>query len=226
MSKSDSKKFFSKKVIIPIIALVLVATAICIFFVTKNKKSNNTNTPDASNVSQISIIENQINTDVINKKICSEFNGNYKYKGIITVSLDGKMTIDEENEAYKIIDRRASNKNSFLYFLNADESKKLNSQTITLVDGKYTKSNGSTKVEHGLFYGNLDKSFIYKADENGKVEIDGEQYSIALEISQTGYWLANNNINSSKNLYVIERRTYEGVSKTYSYYITYLYEMI
>lgn len=226
MSKINFKKIFSKKVILPIIAVILIVSTICIFFVTKNRNNSNTNVPDASNVNQVNQLENQINTDVINKKVCSEYNGNYKYKGIVTVSFENKMTYAEENDAYKIIDKRAYDKNSFLYYLNIESNNKLKSQIITLVDGKYTKSNGSTRLEYGLYYGNLNKSYVYKADKNGTIEIDGEHYSITHEVSQTGYWLANNNLNNGKNLYVIERRTYQAVSKTYSYYITYLYEMI
>lgn len=220
----DKKKVFSKKIIIPIIALVLIVSAICVFLITNNKKPNNPEAPDASNVSQNEIIENQINTDVLNRMVCEEYNGNYTFKSIVDVSFDKKISYESEKTIYRSI-CGASDKNSFIRYLYTKKLNESKNEIITLVNGKYTKSQGNKKIENGVFYGNLNKSYIFIQDKNGATEINGRTYSISSELSLTGYWIINNISNSNITIYIREKFVYDEISGSYIN-VTYAYELM
>lgn len=220
----DKKKIFSKKIIIPVVILILVVSAICIFLITNNKKDNKPAAPDASNVSQTEVIENEINIDVLNKKICQEYNGNYTFKSIVDVSFDRKISYENEKLIYGSISG-FSDKNSFIYYLYNKKVNDSKNEIITLVNGKYVKTKNNRKVENGIFYGNLNKSYVYVLDKDGSIEIDNRNYSIVSEISNTGYWLVNNIDQESTTIYIREKYVYDNVSGNYLY-VTYAYSQI
>ena len=184
----SEKKSKLKKILIPIIIVVLIAIAICLFFVikSKNNKKNNDNT--AENVNSGSNIETQINADVINQKVCVEYNGNYIYDSIINVEFDGTLSTEDKNKIYKSIAKNnvhVKDANTFGNYISNIKKYENSKEIITLVNGKYTKSIGSTKAESGLFFGNLNKSIVYKKDAKGATTINEINYSQSFEISQT-----------------------------------------
>ena len=217
-----NKKKIAKRIIIPIVLLVMVATAICVFAI--NKKSPET-PPPASQVSQNnSNIEDNINTDVINQKICPEYNGNYVFKSIKDVSFNKDVSPSSEKLTYEYISGYPD-KNTFLYFLNKEKKAETKNEIITLLNGNYTKTIDSTKVEEGIYYGNLDKSYIYIENEEGSIEIDETKYSIELEVSFTAYWLDKPVTPSNTKIYVREKYIYDELASNFLY-VTYVYEMI
>ena len=225
----SEKKSKLKKILIPIIIVVVIAIAICLFFVfkSKNNKKNNNNT--AENVSSSSNIETQINIDVINQKVCVEYNGNYIYDSIINVEFDGEFSNEEKNKIYKSIAKNnihVKDANTFGNYISNIKKYENSNEIITLVDGKYTKSNGSAKVELGLYYGNLNKSIIYNKDDKGTTVINEINYTPSFEISQTGYWLQNNtSTNNGKSIYIREKVYYGNTGEKFVY-ISYKYKMI
>lgn len=220
------KKKIAKKIIIPVILLVMIASAVCIFAINKKPK---TSPPPVSQVSQnnnnIDKIEAIISADVINQKVCSEFNGNYVYKSIKDVSFNKDIPSSSESLTYEYISGYPD-KNTFLYFLNKKKVEETKNEIITLISGSYTKTINSTKVSEGIYYGNLDKSYIYIENEKGSIDIDETKYSIELEISFTGYWLDRPPVTpSSTKIYVREKYIYDELASNFLY-VTYVYEMI
>ena len=65
----SDKKTKVKKIIISVLIIALIATAICVFLVSKNKKSNDDSKDVIIPIGQTSTIESQINSDVINQKV-------------------------------------------------------------------------------------------------------------------------------------------------------------
>jgi hypothetical protein len=81
-------------------------------------------------------------------------------------------------------------------------------------------------AESGLYFGNLNKSAIYKKDNSGSTIINNTNYSQSFEISLTGYWLPNNlSTNDGSIIYVREKVHYGNVGEKFVY-ITYAYKMI
>lgn len=216
-----TKKKIIKRIVIPIVLLVAVVSTICIFAVNKKPKQE---IPIATVVNQEIDIEDIIQTDVINLKICPEYNGNYVYKSIKDVSFSEDTSASSEEFAYEYISGYPD-KNSFLYFLNKQKLSETKNEIITLVNGKYTKTNNKEKIEEGLYYGNLDKSYVYVENQDGTIEIEDTMYSIELEISHTAYWLEQNITPSSTKIYVREKYIYNEHSSNFLY-ITYVYEML
>ena len=219
-----SKKKIAKKIIIPILLLALIATAICIFAI--NKKPNST-PPSVSQVSQnnnIDTVENNIKTDVINQKVSPEYNGNYIYKSIKDVSFSKDISSTSESLTYEYISGYPD-KNTFLYFLNKQKTTEAKNEILTFLNGNYTQTVNSSKINEGIYYGNKDKSYVYVEDETGNVEIDGTKYSIELEISFTAYWLDKPVTPSSTRIYVREKYIYDELASNFLY-VTYVYEMV
>ncbi len=231
----SDKKSKAKKIIISVLIIALIATAVCVFFVTKNKKKKNDNSSPVIPVNQSKTIESQINSDVINQKVCPEYNGNYIYYGIADISFNEIISRYDEYQIYKYIaGSNINDKNTFIHYLNNQKRYEKTGETITLLQGKYTKSIGSTKNESGLFFGNLNKSIIFLKDSNGTTVIDEKNYSQAFEISETGYWLSNKIIESfskiEKNedieIIYLREKFYYGENVKKFFYVTYAYKMI
>ena len=222
MAENKSK---IKKILIPIIiVLVLIAIAIIIFVVVKNKKKAPTPPPVTEVVSQKPSVDEVINSDILNQKVSKEYNGNYKFKSIMEVQFDTELTLEEQNSAYKAI-ANVSDKTSFLYYLRNKKNIEKIDETITLIDGKYTKSIGTTTAESGLYFGNLNKSAIFTKDENGSTIICDSPYSLTYEISQTGYWITNIIPSPNNIIYIREKITY-GLLKDKCLYVISAYQMI
>lgn len=225
----SEKKSKLKKILIPIIIIVVIAAAICLFFVIKSKNNKKNNNNSAENVSNSSNIEEQINSDIINQNISVEYNGNYIFSSILNIEFDGNPSIDEKNKIYKALANnniRVKDANTFGNFISDKKDYKKTKEIITLVNGRYTKSIGSTMAESGLFYGNLNKSLIYVKDSDGPTIINGSKYSSSFEISLTGYWLPNNlSSNNGSYIYIREKVHYGNTGEKFVY-ITYMYEMI
>ena len=224
----SEKKSKLKKILIPIIIVVLIATAICLFFVFKSKNNKSTNNNSAQNVNNSSI-ESEINSDIINQNVFVEYNGNYVFHAVMLIELDSSLSIDELNKTYKALANNNVNvkdANTYYSFLSDKKNANKTKETITLVNGKYTKSIGSTMAESGLYFGNLNKSLIYKKDSAGSTTINNTNYSQSFEISLTGYWLPNNlSSNDGSIIYIREKVHYGNVGEKFVY-ITYAYKMI
>lgn len=216
-----TKKKIIKRVFIPIILLVAIVTTITIFAVNKKPKKE---LPVVSVVKQELGIEDIINSDVINHKVCPEYNGNYIYKSIKDISFDENASDESKKIVYEYISGYPD-KNSFLYFLNKEKHNQSKNEIITLLNGKYTKTNNSEKIAEGIYYGNLDKSYVYVENENGLIEIEETKYSIELEISNSAYWLGQNITPSNTIIYIREKYILNEHSNNY-FYITYVYQMI
>ena len=229
----SEKKTKIKKIIVCILIVAVITSAVCVFFVAKNKKKkNNNNEPIITPVNQSSIIESQINSDILNKKICADYDGNYIYYNVADISFSGETTYTERSNAYNTI-ANVSNKNSFLRYIKDKKNYDSTSEIITLVNGKYTKTISRSRAENGLYFGNENKSVIYTRDNNGSIEIDEKLYSISLEISITGYWLSSNikenisNIEKKENIsliYIREKFKYSNNDEKYLY-VTYVYKI-
>lgn len=218
------KKKIAKKIIIPVILLVMIASAVCVFAINKKPKAS---PPPASNVSQNnnnSNIEAKVSADVINQKVCSEFNGNYVYKTVKDVSFNKDIPASSESLTYEYISGYPD-KNTFLYFLNKQKLEETKDEIITLINGSYTKTVSSKKVAEGIYYGNQDKSYIYVENEQGSINLDNVKYSIELEVSFTAYWLERPITPSSTKIYVREKYIYDELASNFLY-VTYVYEMI
>ncbi len=220
----SEKKSKAKKIIISVLIVVLIVSTICIFAVIKTKKKKN-NADIINPVTQSPSIEEQINSDIINQKICTEYNGNYIFSSVVDIYFDDDLTIAEQNYAYYSISNTVKDKNSFVYYLTVQNNPATTKEKITLVNGKYTKVSGTTKTEKGRYYGNLDKSYVYITDPNGSITLNGQNYSKAFEISQTGYWISNKLSASSTTIYLREKLSYGNVGNKYLY-VTYAYEMV
>lgn len=220
----DKKKLFSKKVIIPIAILVLVIALTSIFLVSKKSTgSNNSDTP-AENVSQNNDIESKIQADVLNQNVCVNYNGNYVFKAVADVSFPKEISSDSKKLAYKYFCGSTS-KNSFLYYLYNNKTRNSNNEIITLVNGKYTKSQNNKTISTGLYFGNESKSYIFIEDENGTIEFNGKNHKIDSEISLSGYWLSNNILDANNIIYLREKFYYDNIQESFIY-VTYIYEMI
>lgn len=225
----SDKKSKAKKIIISILIVALIATAVCIFLVTKNKKNNKTENNSVTPISQTSSIESEINSDVINQKVCQEYNGNYIFYGVADISFEESLSRYDEYKIYQsIAGSNTTDKNSFIHYLNKQNNYDNTNKIITLVNGKYTLSIGQTKAESGLFFGNLNKSIIFIKDPKGTTIIDEKNYSQAFEISQTGYWLSNKitEKNSDLDIIYIREKFYYGNNVKKFFYVTYAYQMI
>ena len=224
----SEKKSKLKKILIPIIIVVLIAIAVCLFFVFKAKNNNKNNNNPVENVNSNSI-ESEINSDIINQKISPEYNGNYIFQAVMHIELDSNLSIDELNKTYKALANNNVNvkdANTYYSFLSDKKNYNKTKEIITLVNGKYTKSIGSKMAESGLYFGNLNKSAIYKKDNSGSTIINNTNYSLSFEISLTGYWLPNNlSTNDGSIIYVREKVHYGNVGEKFVY-ITYAYKMI
>lgn len=231
----SEKKKKIKKIIISVLIIALIATAVCVFLVTKNKKNKKDSSSTIIPVSQNSTIESQISSDVINQKVCAEYNGNYIYYSFADITFTESISKYDEIQIYQsIAGSNINDKNSFIHYLNNKNNHNYTKESITLVNGKYTRSIGQTMIENGLFFGNLDKSIIFLKNPNGQTIIDEKNYSPSFEISQTGYWLSKplidsfNKLKTNDNLdfiFVREKIFYGNNIQKY-FYVTYAYQMI
>lgn len=216
-----NKKKLLLRIFIPLILIVVIVSAVSIFL---GKTPSKQQTPDASFVNHTLNVETQIQTDVLNQKVCPEYNGNYKYKSIQDVSFNREISSASERLTYEYISGYPD-KNTFLYFMNKKKLAETQNEIITLVNGKYTKTKDSTKITEGIYYGNLNKSYVYIENKSGTIEIDETLYLIELEISQTAYWINKPIHSSGCELFVREKYVYDKHASNYLY-ITYVYEMI
>lgn len=227
MSVNKSKL---KKIIISIICIVLVAViATSIFLLIRNKNKSKTENSPVENVGQTAKdIEEQINSDIINQNVCVDYCGNYIFDSIQEITFDTNLSASEKLEVFKELSNNHVNvkdTNTFTTYLSIQKHFNTSKEIITLVNGKYTKSIGSTKAETGLFFGNENKSIIFKYDKKGETIIDEKTYSPSHEISLTGYWLPNIILSSNDIIYIREK-IYYGNAGLQCMYITSAYKMI
>lgn len=231
----SDKKTKAKKIIISVLIIALIATAVCVFLVSKNKKSDSDSPNNVIPVGQTSTLESQINSDVINQKVCPEYNGNYIFYGVADISFNESLSRYDEYQIYQsIAGSSIKDKNTFIHWLNNQKYYGKTNEIISLIQGKYTKSIGQTKAESGLFFGNLNKSIIFLKDQNGTTIIDDKTYSQSFEISETGYWLSPKSLESFSKIekdedleiiFIREKFEYGNNVKKF-FYATYAYKMI
>lgn len=218
------KKKIPKKILIPIIATVLVViTSISIFFVVKNnKKTEQDNTPEASNVAlklTASEIDKKVNQDVVNKNVSVNLTGKYIYSSIVELVYEENAISAYQNLTYTKIDNsKASQLQNYLHKLKHRHY----NEYISLYNGKYIKQNNNILAEEGFYYGNDDKSYIYIKNPDGTISQNNELYSISYEISQTGYWLNQTPENDGTQLYVREKI----LCNNRFFLVTYLYKIV
>lgn len=231
----SDKKTKTKKIIISVLIIALIATAVCVFLVSKNKKSGNNSNDVIIPIGQTSTIESQINSDVINQKVCPEYNGNYSFYGIADISFTESLSRYDEQQIYNFISGTTiKDKNTFIHWLNNQKRYESTGEIISLIQGKYTKSIGQTKAESGLFFGNLNKSIVFLRDPEGTTIVDEKTYSQAFDISENGYWLSPKvqekfaEIENKEDIEIlfIREKFYYGNKIQKFFYVTYAYKMI
>lgn len=217
-----------KRILIPIIVVVLVATAITSFFVIRNKKKD---APSIDNpASNVLNTNERLDLDIFNSwtnlEYSSNYNGNYKYSSVLAINFNPELT--EEQVLYLC---GSNDYNGFVYQINLEKTRKTKRETISIVDGQYSRSVKYFGVQEvGYFYGNDNRSYLYVEDLSGNLitRQDGQDY--LYEISNTGYNLfpaGYTGSNSSKTqLYITEHIFSTKNPSLELYSVTYIYEMI
>lgn len=210
----------SKLNIVLIVILTLLLTSVCIFVI-KNKQKHETPKYSPSELEQIEI---DINKDVVNNIIRTEYNGNYKFSSVVDISFEEDLTNAEQKEIFKSISG-AKDKNTFATYLYNNKKSSSSGEIICFNDGAYSKSKNNSVVEKGLYYGNLNKSYVYVQNKNGTVIINNTPHSIDFEISKTAYWSSKNISQSETKIFIREKYYYDEVNDKFLY-VTYSYEKV
>ncbi len=217
-----------KRILIPIIVVVLVATAITSFFVIRNKKKD---TPSVDNqASNVLNTNERLDLDIFNSwtnlEHSSNYNGNYKYSSVLAINFNPELT--KEQVLYLC---GSNDYNGFVYQINLEKTRKTKRETISIVDGQYSRSVKYFGVQEvGYFYGNDNRSYLYVEDLSGNLitRQDGQDY--LYEISNTGYNLfpaGYTDSNSSKTKLYITEHVFSTKNPSLELYsVTYIYEMI
>ena len=220
-----------KRILIPIIVVVLVATAITGFFVIRNKQKQNTSIDNpASNVLNTN---ERIDLDIFNSwtnlEYSSNYNGNYKFNSVLAVNFNPELTTEQKEYIYQSVGG-TYDYNGFVRYIYKQKFIETKRETISIVNGQYSRSVKYYGVQEiGYFYGNDNKSYLYVEDLEGNLitRQDGQDY--LYEISLTGYNLFPAGYSptpTSTQLYITKHVFSTKNPNTELYSITYTYEMI
>ena len=232
----EGKKTKLKRILIPIIAVVLVVSLTAGFFIIKNKASSKTPV-EQEPATNVALTSKQIELDIFNtwtdEKYSVEYNGNYKFSSILSINFNPELTEEQVTKVYKNV-AGANDRNGFMKHLYDAKKKDTRFEVISIVDGQFTRCDKFTYSyrvkQSGYFYGNTNRSYLYIDNGAGTTQTRNDGAGYMYEISQSGYGLLSNTNfgNSSLNvkLYITEH-FYSSVNpKTELYSITYIYEMI
>lgn len=203
-----------------IVILALILTAVCVFII-KNKQKHETPKPT---LSELELTELNIRKDVANNTVCTEYNGDYKINSVVDISFEDNLSIQEQNNIFNNI-AGTKDKNSFANYLYQSKKNSENNEILCLHDGVYSKTKNNIKLQKGLYFGNLDKSYVYVENINGTIIINNITHSIDFEISKTAYWTSKNLTSSTTKIYVREKYYYDEISGKF-FYVTYAYEQM
>ena len=229
----EGKKTKLKRILIPIIAVILVVSLTAGFFIIKNNASSKTpeNENTSSNVAMTSKrIEKEIFDYLTDEKYSVEYNGNYKYSTIYSVNFNPLLTDEQIVMVYKNIGK-TSDRNGFLQYLYGRKDRDtVLEEVISIVDGQYVKSDQCGMKESGFFYGTVDRSYLFIDNGTGVTKTRNDGASYLYEITQTGYGLDGNiyydTSNSKTKLYITEHFYSSTNPKVELLSVTYIYEMI
>jgi hypothetical protein len=115
----EGKKTKLKRILIPIIAVILVVSLTAGFFIIKNNASSKTPEAEnpATNVADVSQrIEREIFDSWTDEKFSVEYNGNYKYSTILSVNFNPLLTDEQLILLYNNIGD-TTDLNGFLQYL-------------------------------------------------------------------------------------------------------------
>lgn len=226
----ESKKKKKLILIVSLVTIFLITGIIGTFFVVKkiNNKSN-TSTP-ATNVST-SIDDKlfQATVDIMEGKVPQNYNGNYKFSYVCSITFNEKLTSEQIKEIVK--QQKTNDVNGLLKVL---ENKKTNevkntNEVIVLKNGVFTRSSTET-IEKGEYVGNDDLSEvrIYKVDEKLLSE------AIVFEMSKTCIteeMITSSTNDSSSNplrdrIYIYKDFCSNQDPNLVLFTVTYVYEML
>lgn len=210
----------SKINIVLIVILSLLLTTVCLFVIKNNQKRDIATKPAISALEQIEL---DIKKDVANNNVQSEYNGKYKLSSIVDISFEENLSNEEETAIYSIFN--AKDKNTFATYIYNNKKSSTSDEIICFSDGLYSKSKNRLIIEKGLFYGNLNKSYVYVQNNNGTVMINNILHSIDFEISKTAYWVSKNLNGNDTKIYIREKFYYDETNNKF-FYVTYSYERV
>ena len=231
----EGNKTKLKRILIPIIAVILVVSLTAGFFIIKNNASSKTtNENTATNVADSSnLIERDIFNSWTDEKYSVDYNGNYKFSSILSVNFNPSLTDEQINMVYQNVGNTCD-RNGFMKYILTTKKKSTKFEVISLVDGQFTQSDvytySSSVKASGYFYGNLNRSYLYIDNGTGSAITRNDGAGYIYEISQTGYGLASNvsleGSNYKTRLYITEHFYSSKTPSTELYSVTYIYEMI
>ena len=231
----EGNKTKLKRILIPIIAVILVISLTAGFFIIKNNASSKTsNENEATNVADRSIIiERDIFNSWTDEKYSVDYNGDYKFSSIHSINFNPSLTDEQINMIYKNVGD-TSDRNGFMKYILSTKKKATRFEVISIVDGQFTQSDvytySSVVKSSGYFYGNTHRSYLYIDNGTGTAISRNDGAGYLYEISQTGYGLSANvsleNSNAKTKLYITEHFYSSKTTKTELYSVTYIYEMI
>ena len=231
----EGNKTKLKRILIPIIAVILVISLTAGFFIIKNNASSKTsNENEATNVADRSIIiERDIFNSWTDEKYSVDYNGDYKFSSIHSINFNQSLTDEQINMIYKNVGD-TSDRNGFMKYILSTKKKATRFEVISIVDGQFTQSDvytySSVVKTSGYFYGNTHRSYLYIDNGTGTAISRNDGAGYLYEISQTGYGLSSNvsleNSNAKTKLYITEHFYSSKTQKTELYSVTYIYEII
>lgn len=232
----EGNKTKLKRILIPIIAVILVISLTAGFFIIKNNASSKSpeNDNSATNVvDRDTIIERDIFNSWTDEEYSVDFNGDYKFSAIHSINFNPSLTDEQINMVYKNIGN-TSDRNGFMKYILSAKKKATRFEVISIVDGQFTQSdvyNYSSSVKStGYFFGNTHRSYLYIDNGTGTAITRNDGAGYMYEISQTGFGLSSNvsleNSNETTKLYITEHFYSSKTTKTELYSVTYIYEMI
>lgn len=174
-SKSKKKTILT----ITLVAVIAIVAVIAVFIVAKNIKAKSHSNDSATNVS--SSIEDrlfQANIDIIEGKIPHNYDGNYKFKYVSSITFNDKLTSAQIKDIAKQHGTKDPNG-----LTNIIEKKKLNevknnNEVIVLKNGVYTKSTKYV-IEKGEFVGNDDLAEVRVYKRGGKLLNTPEKFEMS-----------------------------------------------
>ena len=218
---SENKKHLSKKIIFPLVLVVVAVVVIGCFFAFRKPKDSQSSAPAVDIVAQY---DKESYAAALRLEKCPDYNGNYKFTSVLDVSFDEDYSTQQQNIIFQAING-SRDKNEFISKIHDKKQKQAaENEIITLANNKYTKSKNGSTLEYGVFYGNRNKSYVYINDSTGTITIEGIRYSEGFEISLTGYWISNI-VSSNNTLYIKEKYKYGTLSDKYLV-VTYQYNLI
>lgn len=220
-----------KKILIPIISVVLVIAITATFLIFKNNNSSN-NKLQNNEASNVLNTTQRLDLDIFNswtnKEYSVDYNGNYKFSSIYSVNFNPLLIKEQIDKIYSNVAGTHDN-NGFISYLYNEKKKSSRRETISIINGQFSRSVKFIGVkESGYFYGNNNRSYLYIKDSNNELKLkpNGDKY--LYEISLTAYNLSNRNtITTKENKLFITEHIFSAKNPNLELYsVTYEYSLI